>query len=109
MSLTRLCRQTMTVENPDGTRGKHGEVAVGSPSTVYCRFERTQKTILNANGEREPIHGAVIALPTDTFAVGAKITYSSQVYKLMQIDEIPGRNGNNHHFELLVQLWSFSS
>lgn len=108
MSLKRLLKQSITINNPAGALGKHGEVVLGASATVPCRFEKTSRTILNPQGEREPIDGVAYVGATAVLQLGAKVIYSTETYRLMRIEEIPGRRGIIHHYELLLQLWSFA-
>lgn len=109
MSFLGLLRQTITVNNPSGTKDLHGKDAYGASATVKARFERTYKTIVTAQREREPIH-AIAAIPsTANVQVGAKVTFGSDLYRVLERADVPGRNGSVHHYELMLQLWSFAS
>lgn len=109
MSFLGLLRQTITVRNPSGTKDLHGKDAFGSATDIRARFERTYKTIVTAQREREPIH-AIAAIPsTANVQVGAKVTFGSDLYRVLERADVPGRNGSVHHYELMLQLWSFAS
>jgi hypothetical protein len=109
MSITRLLKQTVTIENPNGTVSKRGEPSFSAPATYYARFQPSTKTIMNAKGEREPLDGLVFVAPDATVSIGAKLTYAGAAYRVVRRDVIPGRKGNTHHFELGVQSWSFGA
>lgn len=109
MSVSTLSNQTIVIENPSGTRNKHGQAAFSAGVTSKCRFERTYKTVITAEREREPIH-AIAGLPAATVvAIGARVTYGSNKYKVISVAEAPGANGSIHHREIMLQLWSFMS
>lgn len=108
MSFNSLLRQSISVENPSGSKDLHGKDSFGSATTVKCRFERVYKTITTAQREREPIHGMAIVPPTATVEQGAKVTFGTDTYRVMARSDAPGKNGSIHHYELMLQLWSYS-
>jgi len=107
MSVTSLSKQTITIENPSGIQDRHGKKAFGAAASAKCRFERIYKTIVTAEREREPIHAMVGLPPSYTVAIGARVTYGSDQYRVLQIAESPGANGNVHHRILMLQLWGY--
>lgn len=108
MSVSSLSNQTVTIENPSGTRDKHGQEAFGAPASAVVRFERTYKIIKTVERERDPIH-ALMGLPADVaIAKGARITYGTDKYKVIQLDEAIDGLGTVHHREAKLQLWSFA-
>lgn len=108
MSFQGLLRQTISVKNPTGAKDLHAKDAFGAAADVKCRFERVFKTIVTANREKEPIHAMAAIMPTAAVAKDAQVTYGSDVYRVMQVSDSPGRNGSIHHYELMLQLWSYS-
>ena len=108
MAITHLLRQTAVIRNPSGTTDLHGKPTLSTGTTVKARFERTHKTIVTAQREREPIHGIVFVSPDTTVEIGAKVTYDSQDYRVIDRADVVGRNGQVHHYELFCQLWSFA-
>lgn len=109
MAISHLLRQTITVKNPTGSRDLHGNPTLGSAATLRARFERTYKTIVTPEREREPIHAVVFVGPATEVEQGAQITYSGEVYRVIERSDVVGRNGQLHHYELMCQLWSFDS
>lgn len=108
MSVSSLSNQSVTIQNPSGTRDKHGQAAYGAAATAYVRFERTYKTIKTPEREREPIH-AIVGLPADiTITRGSKVTYGSEVYRVIDLAEAIGPGGSVHHREAMLQLWSYA-
>ena len=109
MSFTALLRQTISVKSMDGARDLHGKRALGTATEYRARFERTYKTIVTAEREREPIHAVVFVGKDADIEVGAQVTYDSQEYRVLERSDVAGRNGRVHHYELMLQLWSFNS
>lgn len=109
MSLRSLLRQTVAIANPSGATGQHGDRAFSAPVSYPARFQQTTKTMINLKGEREPIDGIVFVGPDAAVQIGAKLTYSSAVYRVMKREVVIGRRGETHHYELQVQTWSFGS
>lgn len=109
MGINHLLNQSITIENPTGSRDLHGKRAFGASSSVSARFERTNKTIVTAEREREPIHGIVFVAPGTTVAIGSKVTYDGEDYRVMTRSDIVVGSGSTHHLELMVQLWSYGS
>lgn len=109
MALTHLLNQTISVQEPTGARDMHGKKALSSATEYRARFERTYKTIITAEREREPIHGIVFVDDDTDIDVGSKVTYDSNAYRVMERSDLVLGNGKVHHRELMVQLWSFGS
>lgn len=107
MGINHLLRQTITIKNPTGTRDLHGKAALGASTSVRARFQRGIKTIVTAEREREPIHGMVFVMPSTDVDVGAQVVYEGTKYRVLERADIPGRNGQIHHRELMLQLWSW--
>lgn len=108
MSISTLSNQTVTIENPSGTRTRTGQDNFGAPTTVACRFERTYKTIKTENREREPIHAVMGVDGGITIQAGAKVTYSGEVFRAITIAEAIDGSGAVHHREVNLQLWSYA-
>jgi hypothetical protein len=109
MAITGLLNQTVSIENEGSVVGKHGETSFGAATSYQARFQRTNKTIMNSKGELEPISG-IVFLPADaTVSIGAKLTYGSDIYRVITLETVPGANGVTHHLEAMVQSWSFGS
>ena len=108
MTVASLSNQSVTIENPSGTRDRYGQESFGAPATAYVRFERTYKVIKTENRERDPVH-ALIGLPSDVaIARGARVTYQGTVYKVIQLSEAVDGLGNVHHREAMLQEWSYA-
>jgi hypothetical protein len=107
VSLAGLTNQTISLQNPSGTHNKHGQPAYSSAVSVNSRFELTSKVIKTAERERDPINAIAIIGPGTVPQIGAKVTYGSTVYKVIAISSAPGASGVIHHYELMLQLWSF--
>ncbi len=107
MSVISLSNQTITIENPSGTMDRHGQKAFGAAVSARCRFERTYKTIMTAERDREPIHAMVGLPPSYTIVRGARVTYEGEQYRVIQVSESPGAGGSIHHRILMLQLWGY--
>lgn len=108
MAFEDLLNQTITVENPSSTRDKHGKEALGSATTVDARVQRVNKVVVTKQREKEPVHLEVGVGPGTTIALGARVTYDSEQFRVMTRSEAIGRGGEVHHLEVLCQLWSFT-
>ncbi len=101
-----LLKQTITIKNRSGS-DVHGKPDLGTGTDYKARVERTRKTITTAQREREPID-AIIFVASATVAPGDQITYSTQTYRVMAVQDIVDGNGDVDHRELLCQLWSYA-
>lgn len=104
MSFNALINQDAQLSAASG-RDRYGKASQGSPVNIKCRFEQVNKTILNPQGETEPIDGIVFVLPTVTVSVGDKFTYQSLNYRVLVVAPIILGKGAVHHKELKVQRW----
>lgn len=108
MTVDTLSNQSVTIENPSGARDKHGQSGFSAPFSASVRFERTYKTIKTENREREPIN-AVMGCPASvSIQRGAKVTYGSDAYRAIMVQEAIDGSGNVHHREVMLQLWSYA-
>lgn len=108
MSFNSLLRQTITLKNPGTTRDKTGELSYGSAVTLRARVERTHKIIATKDRDRVPIHAIIFINSATEPEIDAKITYDSTDYRVMAVEDVIGRNGTTHHYELMCQKWSFA-
>jgi len=106
MSLNSLLRQNIAIENPTGARDKQGRDSFGSSTAAKARVQLTHKVIVTAEKEREPIDAIVFVAPSTVVKKSSRITYDAEQYRVMKLEPIPGKNGQTHHFELMLQLWS---
>lgn len=107
MSVSTLSNQSITIENPAGTQDKHGQPVFSTGATALCRFERTYKTIVSAEREREPVHAIAGLPPGVTIVRGARVTYGSDQYRVIQLAEAVDGSGTVHHREAMLQLWGY--
>lgn len=108
MALAGLLNQTIVVKNPTGTSDRHGKDGLGSPVTLKARFERKYKVVYNADHEATPIQAMIMVGPATAVEINAQVAYGDELYRVLQRNDAPGRNGSIHHYELMCQLWSFS-
>lgn len=108
MSFNALLKQSITLQNRSGNRDKTGQPAYAAGSTLAARVQRTQKTIATADRDRTPIHAIIFIGPSTEPQIDAKVTYDGTVYRVMAVEDVVGRNGQTHHYELMCQLWSFA-
>lgn len=109
MALRGFFNQPITIENPTDTLSRQGKPGFSDAVSTKARFERTNKTIVTAERDREPIHGDVFVAAEESVLIGARITYEGVQYRVMGIEDVVDMRGRRNHLELLVQLWSFSS
>lgn len=109
MSLNSLLRQTITIENPDGTKDKQGRDNFGASTTTRARVQKTTKVVMTADREREPIDAIIFVSPGTTINKSARLVYQAVQYRVIKIEDVVGKNGTTHHFEVMVQLWSYKA
>jgi head-tail adaptor len=109
MSLNSLLRQNITIENPNGTRDKQGRDSFGENTAAKARIQLTHKVIVTAEKEREPIDAIVFVAPSTVIEKSSRVTYAGEKYRVMKLEPVPGKNGQTHHFELMLQLWSYKA
>lgn len=109
MSFKSLLNQTISVKQPTATQDRQGHFGLGSAVEMRSRFERTYKTIVTAEKERTPIDAVFAIGPEVTVAIGSQVAYSNELYRVMTRNDVPGRNGKIHHYELMCQMWSYAS
>lgn len=108
MSFNSLCRQTITIEVASSTRDKQGRLSMGAAVTEKVRFQPTTKTIVTKDHEKTPINGIVFAKANSVIAIDARVIYDGTAYRVLTLEKVPGKNGSIHHYEAMVQLWSFA-
>lgn len=108
MSVSTLSNQSVSIENPAGTRNRTGQTTFLAAATASVRFERTYKTIKTENREREPVHAVMGCPSTVSVSVGARVTYGSDIYRVLTVSEAVGGDGTVHHLECNLQLWSYA-
>ena len=104
MSFTGLLQQTATVQNKSAL-DRYGRQIFGSSSTINCRFEKSNKTILLSNGETATIDGIIFVNNDTTVNTDDKITFGSDTYKVVNKNTVVLGNGRTHHIELEVVKW----
>lgn len=109
MGLNGLLNQSIIVKNPTGSTDRHGKESLGAAVTLKARFERKYKVIYNANKEATPTQAVFMVGPDTAVEIGAQIKYGDDYYRVLVRNDAPGRNGSVHHYELICQLWSYSS
>lgn len=109
MAIGNFFKTSSTIENPSSVVGKHGASGFGSATTVFCRFEKTSRTMVKPDGEKTPIDGVVFYPASTTVLIGGRLTIAAVAYRVLAIEDVQGRGGSTHHFELMVQQWSFGS
>jgi hypothetical protein len=107
MSINQLLNQTITVKIPTGSHDVHGKPALGAEVEYRARIERTYKTIITPNKDREPVHAVGFVGPDSNIPIGSQVVYGSDTYRVLQRSDVVGRRGRLHHNELMLQLWSF--
>lgn len=109
MSINSLMNQTIVLKSNLGAKGRHGETDYVPQQTLRGRFEQTNTTIRTAENERTPIDGRVFLPANAAISRGDKITYNNLDFKVMTVNPITLGNGRTHHFEVMVQNWSYAS
>jgi len=109
VSFKSMLKQSIAVENPSGQKDKQGRDAFGSSTTLAARVQRTNKVIVTAEREREPIDAIIFVNKDATIVKSARITYDSELYRIIKAEDVPGRNGQIHHIEIMAQLWSYKA
>lgn len=104
MSIKGLLNQTITLYNR-GSYGADGEPSYSSGTSTDCRFEAKTKRILLPNGDVLTVDAFVIVGPSVSVNTDDKVTYGSTDYKVVDIFEAPGGEGDTHHQELRLVKW----
>lgn len=104
MAIGALLNQTCTIAVRSHA-DRHTKSVVGAGTSVRCRFQQTQKTMVNAQKETEPIDGMVFVPSTTTVEIGDKLTFGSKDYRIMTCEPMVDGLGATRHIELKVQLW----
>lgn len=107
MSFASMLNQTVYIE-PAGALDAYGNTSFGAPVSYKARFQETTKTIVTPERERQPIDGVVFLAPAAIVEIGSRVTYGGKQYRIMRRDVITAGNGQTHHYELMVQLWSYA-
>lgn len=108
MSFNSLLRQTVTIEPPSTTRDKQGRLGLSAAVTEKVRFQQTNKVIVTKDHEKTPINGIVFARADSVIVDQARVTFDGTAYRVLSCEKVPGKNGSIHHYEAMVQLWSFA-
>lgn len=102
MSIGTLLNQSVTL-TPISSRNKFNEITFGTAATVKARFEPVTKIVKGPQGEDVGCD-AMVFLPKDvTPAVGSRIAYESQNYRIVTVDRGVLGNGVTNHWECLLQ------
>lgn len=108
MSFNSHLNQSITLANPSGTRDKQGQPGYAAAVTLRARVQRTNKTIVTKDRDRAPIHAIIFIGPATEPQTDSQIVYDGTIYRVMAIEDVPGKNGQTHHYEIMAQLWSFA-
>lgn len=109
MSLNALLNQSVVIQDASSTNyDKGGKRVLGSSTTYRARVQKTNKTIIGPDREQEPIDAIVFLPATASVSKGSKLTYNSEAYRVMAIEDVVVGNGTTHHLELKCQLWSYA-
>jgi hypothetical protein len=110
MSAISLMRQEVTIETVQANvRSKTGDSLFETGYATRARFQRTTKTIMGPDRKLQPVDGIVFLPPNIDIAVGSRMTYDGQAYRVLRLDEPPGGNGRVDHLEAMVQSWSYAA
>ena len=104
MSFAGLLNQTLTLNVVSG-KDRYGRENYGSSSTVRCRFQKSNKVVLQSNGETQAIDAIIFVNPDTSVNVDDKVVYSSEAYKVINKNSVVGAGGDVHHLELEVIKW----
>ena len=104
MTLAGLLNQTMTLYTSSGY-GDDGRASHGSGVSTKCRFEPEVRRVMLPDGSILTIDATVIVAASTTVATEAKATYSGNDYKVVDVFDVPGGNGETHHKELRLVKW----
>lgn len=104
MSLAGLLNQTMTLSASSGF-GADGRPTHGAGVSTKCRFEPEVRRVLLPDGNVLTIDAVVIVGPSTMVATEAKATYNGNDYRVVDVFDVPGGNGETHHKELRLVKW----
>ena len=104
MSVQSLLRQSLTTYAVSGY-GSDGRETVGSATTHPCRFQATTRTRLLPNNTLVTIEATAYVAPTVTIAIGDKVTYDSNDYKVIGKYSTPNGGGDTEFVKLELARW----
>ncbi len=84
-------------------RGFSGPAYSATATTMRVRVELGYRRITDNNGQDIVVDGTVFVHPTDTLAVGDKVTYGTQNYTVVSVQPMRDGNGNTHHSEATIK------
>ena len=104
MSFTGLLNQTLELKAVS-SKDRYGRENYGTASTIECRFQKSNKVVLQSNGETQAIDAIIFVNNDCSVNVDDKVTYSGDDYKVINKNSVVGRTGAVHHIELEVIKW----
>lgn len=105
-----MMNQDIGVSAPTGT-DRYGVLQYSTTKTVKGRAELGLRRRLDPRGEVVTTDGLFMMPVKDsdgvtmTYTTKNRFTYKGVNYRPIFIDEIVGRTGDVHHYEVEVQLW----
>ncbi|MFA5768362.1 MAG: hypothetical protein WC871_02340 [Bacteroidales bacterium] len=104
MSFLGLLNQKLTLYTKTGY-DDYGREAVGSGTTVNCRFQKTTIRRLLDNGSLILIEAECWVPPDTTISVDDKVVFGSESYKVFNKYEAITGNGGTHHIKVELIKW----
>lgn len=105
MNVDHLLKQSCSIATA-GAQDKFGKKTMGAATTYACRFQKTTRVIAGVQREKEPIDGIVWLAKTAVVAIGDKLTFGTDTYRVMRIEPMIDRIGATRHLEVMVQDWN---
>lgn len=105
MSIDHLLKQSCTI-SAKGGQNKVGQTSFGAAVTYSCRFQKTNRTIVTSQSEKEPIDGIVFLPSSASFNLEDKLVFAGTSYRVMRIEPMVDGAGATRHFEAMVQRWN---
>lgn len=104
MSYAGLLNQVVSLSTKSGYDGE-GRETFSATSSISARFQKMVKRKLLPNGSVITIDAIVYIPASTTVASDDKITYNSDVYKVVGIYEAVDGEGNVHNIKLELVKW----
>lgn len=104
MSLLSLLNQVIT-HYPRAGYGADGRATTGDSSSINSRFMAKQKRVLLPNGNTLTIDAYAIIGPDESISTNDRVDYGTQKYKVVDIYQVPGGNGDINHQEVRLVKW----
>lgn len=87
----------------------YGRQSWSTSVSTKGRFLKKKKRMIDDQGEETTSDAELWVINSnkdlDSVAVGDKVTYDSEDYRIMTLNEATKATGGHHHFEMVLKSW----